>query len=138
MQFNVDVKYSEIEVVCGGEVVGTIKFNAYDVEKRKLFYDLYAELSSAMDSFFSGETDKFGVPRAFSQEADSAAELFGRIADKFDGIFGAGSLALLTNDNKDPAVLMQFLVFAAGEFRRATGLKIEKYTKPQVKGGVMQ
>ena len=130
MKFEITEKPSEIEIVRHGEVVGTIKFNAFDVTKRQEFYALYSKLSSQNDKIFSNLTDNLGVPVALEQATKEAAKLYDELSASMDIIFGADSMALLTDDNKDPALLMQFLTFAAKEFKNATGLKIDKYTKP--------
>lgn len=131
MRFEIETKLSEVEIVRDGKVVGNIKFNAYDIKKRQAFYNLYNKLSSTQAEMLSGDFDDLGVPVALAQVTKQAEELYDNLASAMDEIFGAGSMALLTDDNNDPVVLLQFLAFAATEFKHATGIKIEKYLAPE-------
>lgn len=131
MIFEINTKYSECDVVRDGKVVGTIKFNAHDVEKRSAFYSLYSNIVATGDKILTAEIDKLGVPSALPQATEEAVNIFSLLESGIDEIFGKGTVNLLTDDNKDPAVLLQFLAFVANEFRIATGLKIDKYINQQ-------
>lgn len=131
MIFEINTKYSECDVVRDGKVVGTIKFNAYDVEKRSAFYSLYNSIVATGDKIFTNDIDKLGVPSALPQATEEAVNVFSVLENGIDKIFGADTVKLLTDNNKDPAVLLQFLAFVSNEFRIATGLKINKYINQQ-------
>lgn len=129
MQFIITEKPSECEIVRDDVVVGTVKFNAYDVEKRAKFFEAFAKLST-----FPAEISAGNHLQAFEKANKRAIELFNGLSADIDDIFGDGTTQLLTDGNKDPAVLMEFLAFAASEFRTASGLKIAKYVGDENSG----
>lgn len=137
MIFNATPKLSSCEIIRGGRIAGTVTFNAYDAEKRAAFFNLYNDIVSEPATAFCVNEDKNGVPGAYTESAEKAAAMFDALARGIDDIFGRGTTALLTDGNKDPAVLLEFLAFSAKEFRIASGLKIETYLKP-AESGVME
>lgn len=129
MQFIITEKPSECEIVRDDVVVGTVKFNAYDVEKRAKFFDIFTKISDLPKEVLKGD-----IATIISESAKKAEMLFDGLSADIDDIFGDGTTALLTDGNKDPAVLMEFLAFAASEFRTASGLKIAKYVGDENSG----
>lgn len=125
-------------VVIETEVRGkthSIEFYPTDVSTRRKFYEAYEELKAYKLADITPKIDENGVSNAELETARELECFTNWLAERFDGIFGAGTADIVMDGRADPLELTRFMAAMAHYFREAAQSLMAEYTAPE--SGVM-
>lgn len=120
-----------------GEKTSTIEFYPTDLATRQKFYEAYENLKNYKPKEISPTTDENGVSNVELENTRELKRFTDFLAEQVDGIYGAGTAALLTGGRCDPSELIRFICETAHFFTQTSDRLIKHYTET-IKGGVMK
>lgn len=126
----------EIEIDVDGKI-STINFYPTDLSTRQKFYEAYENLKSYKPKEIVPVVDENGVSNAELENARELKRFTDFLGEQVDGIYGAGTAALLTGGRCDPSELIRFICETAHFFTQTSDKLIKHYTEA-IKGGVMK
>lgn len=126
----------EIEVDVDGKI-SRIHFYPTDLSTRKKFYEAYENLKSYKPKEITPVVDENGVSNVELENARELKRFTDFLGEQVDGIYGAGTAALLTGGRCDPSELIRFICETAHFFTQTSDKLIKHYTDA-IKGGVMK
>lgn len=120
-----------------GEKTSTIEFYPTDLTTRQKFYEAYENLKNYKPKEITPTTDENGVSNIELENARELKRFTDFLGEQVDGIYGAGTGALLTGGRCDPSELIRFICETAHFFTQTSDKLIKHYTEA-IKGGVMK
>lgn len=137
MKFNVTNEPPvDIEITANGKTEH-ISFYPTDLATRERFYQTYENLKSYKPKEIVPVVDENGVSNAELENAKELRRFTEFLGEQVDGIYGAGTAALLTGGRCDPSELIRFICETAHFFTQTSDKLIKHYTET-IKGGVMK
>lgn len=126
----------EIEVDVDGKI-SRIHFYPTDLSIRQKFYEAYENLKNYKPKEITPVVDENGVSNVELENARELKRFTDFLGEQVDGIYGAGTAALLTGGRCDPSELIRFINETAHFFTQTSDKLIKHYTEA-IKGGVMK
>lgn len=120
-----------------GEKTSTIEFYPTDLTTRQRFYEAYENLKNYKPKEISPTKDENGVSNVELENTRELKRFTDFLGEQVDGIYGAGTAALLTGGRCDPSELIRFICETAHFFTQTSDKLIKHYTET-IKGGVMK
>lgn len=113
----------------------SIEFYPTDISTRRKFYEAYEELKAYKLADITPKIDENGVSNVELETARELERFTNWLAERFDGIFGAGTAAIIMDGRADPLELTRFMAETAHYFREVAQSLMAEYTAPE--SGVM-
>ncbi|MBP0982734.1 MAG: hypothetical protein J6A19_03335 [Oscillospiraceae bacterium] len=126
----------EIEIDVDGKI-STIQFYPTDLSIRQKFYETYENLKNYKPKEITPVVDENGVSNVELENTRELKRFTDFLGEQVDGIYGAGTAALLTGGRCDPSELIRFICETAHFFTQTSDKLIKHYTET-IKGGVMK
>lgn len=132
---NLNFKSNVKRLAMNGDKNKVLKFNPYDMNTRKKFYDISRKIFSKQREFdIKVKNLKDGdVEKAFELEQ----ELFSVISNLIDEVFGKGTTKMVTDNTVDVMASCNFLTAIAPYFKEVNEKQKNKYTNNLKSAGLI-